>query len=49
MTLSYYKDYKFEATIIIYLKVRLVSFKVVIESFLISKVESLLSKNYKSL
>jgi hypothetical protein len=49
MTLSYYKDYKFEVTTIIYLEVELVSIRVIIESFLVSKVESLLSKNYKSL
>jgi hypothetical protein len=49
MTLSYYKDYKFEVTTIIYLEVELVSIRVIIESFLVSKVKLLLSKNYKSL
>jgi hypothetical protein len=49
MTLSYYKDYKFEVITIIYLEVELVSIRVIIESFLVSKVELLLSKNYKSL
>jgi hypothetical protein len=49
MTLSYYKDYKFEVTIIIYLEVELVSIRVITKSFLVSKVELLLSKNRKSL
>jgi hypothetical protein len=49
MTLSYYKDYKFEVTTIIHLEAELVFIRVIIESFLVSKVELLLSKNHKSL
>jgi hypothetical protein len=43
MTLFYYKDYKFKVTTITYLEVELVSIRVIIESFLVSKVELLLS------